>query len=736
MFRYRPVAKVGRGLTPRWLRALSRTVTDLQSAPEPFGSTLNSNVQRNGKRRALPMAIAYYKPASRAASPGPLGRLGSVRAPRTAKHHNWGVLLSVSNVSKSFGVDKILLGVGFRLDAREKVALVGRNGTGKTTLLKILTGQLEPDTGFVQIAKGAKIGYLKQEAPVTMGRTVLEEAETAVQQQLALRGRLDELEIRLEHGTPSEEELEEYALIHEHFLEAEGYSAERDIRVVLQRMGFTEDEFDKPTDQLSGGEKTRLAIARLLLEEPDLLILDEPTNHLDLQATEWLEGWLKGYHGAVLLVSHDRAFLDNTAERVLEMRDLTVKSYPGPFPKYLVLKAEEEERQTEVARRQDMEIAKMDEYVRRFMNSQRTAQARGRLKLMNRLIEKKVEAPKNERGMSAGFGEAKRSGDVVLFAEKLTVGFVSDSGEKTVLFSDMDWTARYGDRWGVIGENGSGKSTLIKVLLGELEPLVGRAKLGSNVIAGYFSQDTSDLDPEMSPLDVMVWEMDMKPPEARNLLARFLLSGDDVYRPVKTLSGGEKNKLSLARLTQLQPNLLILDEPTNHLDMASRQALAVVLKEYKGTLVLVSHDRWLLSQVTEQTLDIRRAGAIIYPGSYTEYRNRGSKAAQPAQKKAAQSPSITKLLGTEKPPEPQLSPRELSKEIARVTKMVADIEAEVAADEQHLKDLEEELAHLGPAADVFSLTREHGQLKEKIEGGMSAWQEHSERLDALVSKQG
>ena len=619
---------------------------------------------------------------------------------------------------------------------REKVALVGRNGTGKTTLLKILTGQIEPDSGNVQFAKGAKIGYLRQEAPVTMGRTVLEEAEEAVKKQLVLRGRLDELESKLAQGQPSDEDLEEYALLHEHFLEAEGYSAERDLKVVLQRMGFTEDEFDKPTSKLSGGEKTRLAIARLLLEEPDLLILDEPTNHLDLQATEWLEGWLKGYHGAVLLVSHDRAFLDNTAERVLVMRDGTVKSYPGPFPKYLQLKAEEEERQTEVARRQEMEIAKMDEYVRRFMNSQRTAQARGRLKLMNRLIETKVEAPKNEKGMKGGFGEAKRSGDIVVATEKLTVGFESEIEGRTTLFSNLEWTARYGERWGVIGENGAGKSTLIKVIMGELDPLEGRTRLGSNIIPGYFTQDNSDIDPEMSPLDVMVWEMDMKPPEARNLLARFLLSGDDVYRPVRTLSGGEKNKLSLARLTQLQPNLLILDEPTNHLDMDSREALAEVLKDYKGTLILVSHDRWLLSQVTEQTLDVRKSGPIVYPGSYTEYRNRAAKQAHKPQKPVSPAPVIPKLLGAERPEEPQYTPRELSKEIGRVTKMVAEIEAQVESDEKALKDLEDQLANLGPTADVFTLTRDHQKLQEQLEGRLAAWQEHSERLEKLTAMQG
>jgi ATP-binding cassette subfamily F protein 3 len=530
------------------------------------------------------------------------------------------VLLSVSNVTKAFGVDQILTGVSFRLEAREKVALVGRNGTGKTTLLKILTGQNEPDTGSVQLTKGAKVGYLRQEAPVTAGRTVIEEAEEALKRQLELKGRLEELEIRLEHGTPTPEELEEYALLHEHFMEAEGYSAERDLRTVLLRMGFTEDEFDKPTSKLSGGEKTRLAIARLLLEEPDLLILDEPTNHLDLQATEWLEGWLKGYHGAVLLVSHDRAFLDNTAERVLEMREGTVKAYPGPFPKYLQLKAEEEERQAEVAKRQEQEIAKMDEYVRRFMNSQRTAQARGRLKLMNRLIENKVEAPKNDKQMKGGFGDPKRSGDIVLSAEKLTVGFPSDNAEVVdVLYRDLDWIARYGERWGIIGENGAGKSTLVRVAMGEVEPLSGRARLGANVVAGYFSQDATDLDPEMSPLDMMVFEMDLKPAEARNLLARFLITGDDVYRPIRTLSGGEKNKLSLARLTRLNPNLLILDEPTNHLDMATKEMLIAALSRYEGAMLFVSHDRHFLAALSNRVLELTPEGVHQYGGGYTEY---------------------------------------------------------------------------------------------------------------------
>ncbi len=628
------------------------------------------------------------------------------------------MLLSVSNVRKAFNVDVVLDGVTFRLENREKVALVGRNGAGKTTLLRIITGQYKPDNGSCNLARGAKIGYLKQDMPVTSGKTVLEEAQSAREHQLELQARLEELQLKLDSGTASQEDIDEYALVHEHFLDAEGYSAETDMRAVLKRLGFTEDEFDKPTSKLSGGERTRLALARLLLEEPELLILDEPTNHLDLQATEWLEGWIKAYHGAVLLVSHDRTFLNNTAERVLELRQQQVFAYPGPFEKFLDLRKEEDARMAEVARQQDREIAKMDEYVRRFMNSQRTAQARGRLKLMNRLIETKVEAPKNDRQMRGGFGEATRSGDIVLATQKLDVGFPG-----TTLIKGLDWTVRIGERWGVIGENGAGKSTLIKVAMNELEAQGGLVRLGSNVTAGYFTQDASDLDPEESPLDYFVFGLDLKPPDARNLLGRFLITGDDVYRPIKTLSGGEKNKLSLAKLTHLNPNLLVLDEPTNHLDMASRDALVDVLREYKGTLIMVSHDRWLLSQIADNILDVKKSGCVIYNSTFDDYR-RGATIAPKVQ------PNNQKKV-VEEPKEPKLSPRELSKEIERTEKLISELENRISDQEQDIKDIEADLANLKPDADILALTTEYQVAKEALEGTMSAWEEQNIRLEEL-----
>jgi ATP-binding cassette, subfamily F, member 3 len=631
------------------------------------------------------------------------------------------VILSVANVRKLFGVDIILDGVTFRIENREKAALVGRNGTGKTTLLKIITGQLEPDGGSSNLQRGAKVSYLRQENPVTSGRTVLQEVQSGLEHLLEIKTRLDELTEILENN-PTQDDLDEFALLHEHFNDHEGYSAERDVNTILTRMGFEEDDYSKIVDSLSGGEKTRLALARLLLEEPDLLILDEPTNHLDLQATEWLESWIRNYHGAILLVSHDRTFLENTANKFLELRAGTITTYEGDYNKYIQLREEDAARQADIAGKQAAQIAKMDEYVRRFMNSQRTAQARGRLKQMTKLQEQQVHAPTKDASMKTGFGKTNRSGDIVIRTEKLSVGFPDET-----LFTGLDWEVRYGDRWGIIGENGAGKSTLIKTILGRLKAVDGLTKIGSRVELGYFSQDVADLDPTDTPLDHMVFEMGMDAGPARNLLGRFLFSGDDVFRPISSLSGGEKNKLVLASLTQLNPNLLVLDEPTNHLDMDSRAALAEVLGEYTGTLILISHDRWLLRNVTNRTLDVRRAGPNIYQFGYSEYRrnlDRPTKNAIPAKADISTEPAA-----------PTLSPREISKEIARMRGVVQESENLVSKYESKISQIESTLSDPPEGIDVTKLSHEYQDAQKSLTQAMTKWEEDCIFLESLINQQ-
>ena len=632
------------------------------------------------------------------------------------------MVLSVAGVSKQFGVDIVVEDISFQIERREKVALVGRNGTGKTTLLKIITGQLEPDKGSVTVARGAKIGYLRQEHSVSRDRTVLKEAEAAVEHLIEIKDRLAELEAIMEQGA-SQADLDEYAMLSEHFSDAEGYALENDVRTVLKRMGFEESDFDRPTTSLSGGEKTRLAIARLLLEEPELLILDEPTNHLDLQATEWLENWIRNYHGAVLIVSHDRAFLESTVGRVLELRGHHLKSYSGNFKQYLVLRAEDLERQADMAAKQARQIAALDEYVRRFMNSQRTAQARGRLKMKTRLEESQTFAPEKEKGIRAEFSKVARSGDIALECKNLAVGFPDET-----LFDGFDWVVQWQDRWGVIGDNGAGKSTLIRTLLGKHKPLAGTKRLGSNIALGYFSQDTGELDPEKSPLDHMIWECGMDAGPARDLLGRFLFTGDEVFRPIKFLSGGEKNKLVLATLMEAQPNLLVLDEPTNHLDMDSREALADVLSDYSGTLVLISHDRWLLSKVANRILDVKRSGPVQFPGSFEEYRHHLNRGLRPTN-------STTNVKVVHHPMEPTLSPRELSKEITRMRKVIEDREEEIAAAEAKIAELESRLAAPDSSADITALSIDHHEAKAQLDSLMADWESDHALLQELLDQQ-
>ncbi|MBL8060172.1 MAG: ABC-F family ATP-binding cassette domain-containing protein [Chthonomonas sp.] len=625
------------------------------------------------------------------------------------------MLLSVNAIHKEFAGEVVLESCTFRLERHEKVALVGRNGAGKTTLLKIITGAMQHDGGSVQWARGASFGYLSQVSLPNTNQTVLEVATKAREKLVKMQQRLRELEEQMaDHA--SEDDLEEYSRLQEHFHSEGGYAVENDLKFVLKRLGFEEDEWSKPVHALSGGEKTRLALAKLLLEEPDLLILDEPTNHLDLEAIEWLESWIRGYGGAVLIVSHDRTFLQSVAERVLEIREGAVDAYPGPFDKYLKLRKEADALLAKNADRQAAEMAKLDEFVRRFINSQRTAQARGRLKMLERMEAQRIVPHREDKQMRAGFKVTKRAGDVVLDCKKLSMAFGAQE-----LFQNLDWTVKWGDRWGVIGSNGAGKSTLMRVALGDLEAVSGEAKLGSNVELGWFRQDASFLNQEMSPLETMHYELGMDQAQARNLLGRFLISGDDAMRPIKTLSGGEKGKVALAAITSMHPNVLVLDEPTNHLDIASREALAEVLNEYNGTLILVSHDRWLLEQVTKQTLELRTDGSNQYQGNYLEYRAWKAKGVQPTKAKATtkEAPKQT----------PMLSPRELSKEIARMQKEESGLEDEITKLEAELEAHERLLARPQAGDDLVAMSVKHGELRSAIEDRLNRWTELGGKIE-------
>ncbi len=640
------------------------------------------------------------------------------------------MLLSVNKVRKLFGIDIILEDVSFRLERHEKVALVGRNGAGKTTLLKLLTHHYLPDGGSIQFEKGARVGYLSQSVLPDSEQSVLEVATEARQHIVDLDKRLKELEVLMAESANSEL-LDEYSLLQEHFLMQGGYSIESDLKVVLGKLGFEEEEFSKPISALSGGERTRLSLAKLLLEEPDLLILDEPTNHLDMDAIEWLEAWIRGYQGAVLLVSHDRTFLNAVSQKTLELRFGMMRSFPGGYDRYVVLAEEEDDRIRDLAEKQGEQMAKMDEFVRRFMNSQRTAQARGRLKHLEKLKANAVIVPDKQKGINASFKAKTRTGDIVLDCKGVSKSF----GEQK-LFSNLNWQVRWGEKWGVIGVNGAGKSTLIRIALGEMDLDSGFIKMGANVRLGYFNQDASFENLKVSALEVVCGRTGLEMGPARSLLGRFLISGDDALRRLSTFSGGERVKIALACLMGQEPNVLVLDEPTNHLDIDSREALAEVLQEFNGTLIMISHDRWMLDMVTHHTLDLRHDESPSYEGCYTEYRKwRNSRQSKvPANPNAGlsvayatQGSSATATL---------LSPRELSKEIGRLTKLVETTESDVTSYEEKKASIEKSMATETNPAKLVELSHKFAEVQRATESSFNKWSKYSEQLDQLRSQQG
>ncbi len=543
----------------------------------------------------------------------------------------WGIilpmsLLSASGIAKSYGAQDVFSGVSLAIPQRARVALVGTNGIGKTTLLRVLIGIEKPDQGVVQRARALQIGYLPQEISYSKSRKdVLSETlwESMLQAFSALRAQeeiLANLEKKMADPAESEKAVERYGPLQEAFELAGGYTYPAQIRRVLNGLGFREPEYDHPIQQLSGGERTRAFLTKLLLEDPDLLIMDEPTNHLDLEAVEWLENWLREWKGAVLMVSHDRYFLDRTVDRILEMSADGIDTYRGNYTDYVEQRLERHQRRKAQYRAQQEHIKKEEEYIRRNIAGQNTRQAQGRRKRLERLMQEAAISPvKEAHSVRVDFGEVKRSGDIILETHDLEIGF-SDSD--TPLFLVPDLVLRRGECVAIIGPNGAGKTTFLKTLLEEVEPFAGDISLGAGLHLGYFAQAHEGLDPQKSVLDsILDVAPELKISEARKLLARFLFTGDTVEKPIEVLSGGERARVALALLALEGANFLMLDEPTNHLDIRSQEIFERALGDFPGTILLVSHDRYLIDMLAtqvwvvepfEKTLEVCRGGYAVY----------------------------------------------------------------------------------------------------------------------------
>ncbi len=631
-------------------------------------------------------------------------------------------LLVVTDVEKSFGADTLLAEVNLRLEWGRRLGLIGRNGCGKTTLLRILAGQCEPDRGTVSYTKGIRFGYLRQEQMVEHGWTVIEEAEDAFAPVRAMDDRLRELEAEM--AAVGEDHLlapvlEEYGLLHDRFEAMGGYDSLRDIPQVLRRLGFAEGDLAKPTARLSGGEKTRLALAKLLLSAPDILLLDEPTNHLDLAATEWLEDFLRGFGGALILVSHDRYFLDRVVTMIAELENSRLTTYNGNYSAYAVQRDERRARQTEQFEREQAEIKRLEEFFEKWKNTPtKRKQAQMRLRWAERIRENATERVTGEgRSMRAAVKPTLRSGDETVIIDHLT----KTIGER-VLFQDVSALIRRGQRVGIVGPNGAGKTTLVRILLGLERATSGYARFGANVTVGYFAQEASDLDTESTVLENLLEVAEMTPGEARNYLGRFLFSGDDVFRSVHDLSGGEKNKLSLARLTYLRPNLLVLDEPTNHLDIDSRRALTEMLTAYQGTMLVVSHDRYLLDQVTTHTLHIENGAARMLDGGYSACEEARRNVARPATVEESGRAEPQRRDDGVNPLTVGMNSFELSRARKRAVREVETSEKRVAELEDWKKRIEEALSAPMPGDDMVRLAHDYEQAQKELTEALDGWE--------------
>ncbi len=528
-------------------------------------------------------------------------------------------MIQLSEITKSFG-DRVLLDhVTWQITARERVGLCGPNGAGKTTLLRMMAGLEETDSGALLKPAALTVGYLPQDGLTHAGRTVFEEASSAFARLLAMKAEMHALEERL--GDPSIPEpehdamLARYSDLQDHFRLGGGYEIELRTGTVLQGLGFRTTDFERPTETFSGGWQMRIALAKLLLGQPNLLLLDEPTNHLDLEARNWLEGYLNEYPHAVILVSHDRFFLDSVVTRIADLTLRTLTDYVGNYSQYLVTHQARIEQLRKAKREQDEEVARVKMFIDRFRyQATKASQVQSRIKMLEKVVP--IEVPPERKKIHFDFPTSAKSGRTVLELKHARKAYLD-----VTVFKTLDLHIERGDRIALVGPNGSGKSTLMRILSGEEPPDAGLRTEGHNVVMQYFAQDEATrLDPAPTVYETLASGSPLHMvPAIRNILGGFLFTGDDVHKRVRVLSGGERTRLAVARMLLRPSNTLLLDEPTNHLDLDSKEVLLDALAAYGGTLIFVSHDRYFVERLATKIIEVGNGGAVAYPGTYSEF---------------------------------------------------------------------------------------------------------------------
>lgn len=630
------------------------------------------------------------------------------------------LLLSCSDLSRGFDAGPLFKGVGFELRAGERVGLVGPNGIGKTTLLKILAGLDQPDEGDVRLHAGARCKLLQQQPQFAAGQTLFGEAKSALDELVAAHDDMVQTAEALAHVTDESERKRLLArfdrlneLLHHH----DAYNVDHHIEQVLDGLGFPSIDYHRSVETFSGGQQSRLMLAKLLLAAPDVLLLDEPSNHLDIDTTRWLEEYLAKQPEAMLIVSHDRYFLDRVVNKVFELSEKGIASYPGNFKQYWRLRQERYEQQLKEYESQREYIEKQEEYIRRVHYGQLHKQAASRQKQLDRI--ERVERPTMVSGPQMHFGEVRRTGDLVLDVEGLSKAY------DTPLFRDLTFTLPRGKRLGIMGPNGSGKTTLLRILLGDEKPDAGQVQLGHQVEIGYYDQHLQTL-PAEKPVIRAAWpygDTDVNEQQMRDLLGRFGLMGDQVYQLVGDLSGGERSRVALARLVALGVNVLVLDEPTNHLDLWACDALEKAMLEFDGTAIVVSHDRYFLNRVIDLLIVLDGAGGsqVIY-GNYDTY-----EMMREQQEAARDGRAVRKEeKATKRPENDDQRPAKQKRKRQFPYRKVEDIEADIAAEEEDLRELEQLMASPDLYRDgdrVQETTKAFEATKERLAQLYAHWEE-------------
>ncbi len=633
------------------------------------------------------------------------------------------IILQANKIERSFAGEVLFDNISLQVDERDRIALVGKNGAGKSTLLKILVGEEEPTSGEINKKRDLSLSYLAQDSRFESSNTIYDEMLHVFDDLRKTERTLRQMELEMgeKTGADLEKLMQDYDRLSEEFRQAGGFTYEADIRAILNGFNFDESMWQMKIEELSGGQNTRLALAKMLLEKPNLLVLDEPTNHLDIETIAWLENYLVNYSGALLIVSHDRYFLDKVATITLDLTKHSLDRYVGNYSSFVEQKEQKLLTEAKNYEKQQKEIAALEDFVNRnLVRASTTKRAQSRRKQ----LEKMERLDKPEAGTKSAhmtFHSDKTSGNVVLTVEEAAVGY-----DDQVLSEPINLDIRKMNAVAIVGPNGIGKSTLIKSIVGQIPFIKGEARFGANVEVGYYDQTQSKLTPHNSVLDELWNDFKLTPEvEIRNRLGAFLFSGDDVKKTVGMLSGGERARLLLAKLSMENNNFLILDEPTNHLDIDSKEVLENALIDFDGTLLFVSHDRYFINRVATQVLELSEEGSTLYLGDYDYYLEKKAEleALAAAQAEAVPAASMEEVTSND-----YHLQKQNQKELRKITRRIEQLEAEMEELDQKIQAITESMHSTNDAEDLVQLQSNLDQLTIQQEAVMEEWAELAERV--------